>query len=76
MSEEKKPWTGAIYLCDKCGNVFNNIDLACPACGGATKPEDAGESVSKEDVESMIELAVATAIMGCEENYIDLDDDE
>jgi rubrerythrin len=30
-------WNGPVYLCEKCGNIFNNKDLKCPACTPKTK---------------------------------------
>jgi uncharacterized OB-fold protein len=47
---ESKPFTGAIYLCGKCGNLFNNLKLECPNCANGAKLED-------------VELELASAIL-------------
>jgi len=53
---ENKPFTGAMYLCSECGNLFNNVGLKCPTCA------------LKAQLQEMVELGVATASM-CEDRH-------
>jgi len=49
MSERKetpKPWTGQIFLCPKCGNIFNTFDYSCPACKIAQNAKEDAELIA------------------------------